>query len=164
MDSIGLWLVKTQTVGTGVSSVEVTAAFSATYDNYLITYSNIDSSVASTNVRLTVGSANTGYFGALIYMLYGNNTIFGIQSSNQASWLYPATVTSDTGSGSIEIFSPFLTTRTTVKGNYLETNTGGASGQFTGFLNNATSYTSFTLTPAGGTLTGGTIRVYGYRN
>jgi hypothetical protein len=28
----------------------------------------------------------------------------------------------------------------------------------------ATSYDSFTLIPGSGTLTGGTIRVYGYRN
>jgi hypothetical protein len=33
-----------------------------------------------------------------------------------------------------------------------------------GFLNNTTSYTAFTFTPSSGTLTGGTIRVYGYRN
>ena len=36
MNSVGMWLVKTQTVGTAVSSVTVTGAFSADYDNYLI--------------------------------------------------------------------------------------------------------------------------------
>ena len=36
-ESSGLVLVKTQTVGSGVSSVTVTGAFSATFDNYLIT-------------------------------------------------------------------------------------------------------------------------------
>jgi len=36
MNAVGLWLVKTQTVGTAVSSVQVTGAFSSTYDNPLI--------------------------------------------------------------------------------------------------------------------------------
>jgi hypothetical protein len=31
-------------------------------------------------------------------------------------------------------------------------------------LNDTTSYTSFELSPSSGTLTGGTIYVYGYRN
>ncbi len=33
MNAVGLWLVKTQTVGTAVASVTVTDAFSSTYDN-----------------------------------------------------------------------------------------------------------------------------------
>jgi hypothetical protein len=33
-----------------------------------------------------------------------------------------------------------------------------------GYLADTTSYTAFTLTPTAGTMTGGTIRVYGYRN
>ena len=36
MNAVGLWLVKTQTIGSGVGSVAVTGAFSADYDNYKI--------------------------------------------------------------------------------------------------------------------------------
>ena len=39
LNAIGLWLVKSQTVGTGVSSVTVSNAFSADFDNYRIIYS-----------------------------------------------------------------------------------------------------------------------------
>ena len=35
MNAVGLWLVKTQTVGTAVSSVSVTDVFSSNYDNNL---------------------------------------------------------------------------------------------------------------------------------
>jgi hypothetical protein len=38
----------------------------------------------------------------------------------------------------------------------------GAGASLLGYLDNTTSYTDFTLTPSSGTLTGGTIRVYGY--
>ena len=35
---------------------------------------------------------------------------------------------------------------------------------YNGHMNNTTQYTGFTILPSSGTLTGGTIRVYGYRN
>ena len=43
----GLVLVKTQTIGTTVSSVEVTGAFSSTYDNYKIIVSGGAGSTAA---------------------------------------------------------------------------------------------------------------------
>jgi hypothetical protein len=39
----------------------------------------------------------------------------------------------------------------------------GEAGAGGGILNNSTSYTAFTITPASGTYTGGTIYVYGYK-
>jgi hypothetical protein len=150
------------TIGSGNTSVTVNNAFSTDYDNYLIHYNNVDASVA-TNITMTVGNANTGYYYALIYMIYGTVGIQTIQQSNQASWVYAAVASTDTGSGAIEVFSPFLTTRTSVRATYMENAATAASGQFTGYLNNATSYTSFTFASGAGSLTGGTIRVYGYR-
>jgi hypothetical protein len=41
--------------------------------------------------------------------------------------------------------------------------TGGFYRVGSGFLNDATSYTAFTLIFAAGTTTGGTIQVYGYK-
>jgi len=38
----------------------------------------------------------------------------------------------------------------------------GTNSNYSGFLDNTTSYTSFTLGADAGTLTGGTIDVYGY--
>ena len=37
MNGVGLWLVKTQVIGTAVSSVTVTSAFTTDYDQYMIT-------------------------------------------------------------------------------------------------------------------------------
>ena len=51
----GLTLVKTQTVGSGVSSVTVTDAFSATFDNYEILMSG-GTQTATTDVKLKLGS------------------------------------------------------------------------------------------------------------
>jgi hypothetical protein len=55
-----------------------------------------------------------------------------------------------------------LSTVTVVNWRGSQVTTDGISFQYQGFLNNTTSYTSFKLTPGDGTLTGGTIYVYGY--
>jgi hypothetical protein len=66
--------------------------------------------------------------------------------------------------GEIELFSPYLAKRTHYNGQYVLTINNGNAVVSGGFLDNATQYTDFTLTPASGTITGGTIYVYGYRD
>ena len=61
----------------------------------------------------------------------------------------------------INILSPFLTEQTAVTGISIEP---GQWNQVNAYLNDTTSYTSFSFTLASGTITGGTIRVYGYAN
>jgi hypothetical protein len=64
----------------------------------------------------------------------------------------------------IELRSPNLAKTTSFSENsalHLTTGDGGAN---TGFLNDTTQYTGFTIAAASGTMTGGSIRVYGYRN
>ena len=163
MDSIGLWLVKTQTIGTGVSSVEVTGAFSSNYDNYLITVSG-GSSSTSTDMRMRLGAATTGYYSFLIYGNYTAATVLGFQSANAAQWGFNGSCSPNNLDAQINIKSPFLSRRTNYFANHSYADTTTGYYQSGGYLDNATSYTAFTLFPATGTMTGGTIRVYGYRN
>jgi hypothetical protein len=163
MDSIGLWLVKTQTVGTGVSSVTVTGAFSSSYDNYRIIYT--DGAASSTsNVGLTLGSTNTGYYGFLTYGIPSGAAPIGVGSNNTSSWNYAGDTTNNGITFDVDLFNPNRTIRTQLTSRYIGTATGAAFGVYNGLLNNSTSYTAFTITPGVGTITGGTIRVYGYRN
>jgi len=162
MNAVGLWLVKTQTVGTGVSSVTVTGAFSADYDNYQILFSGGSKSVAGT-MNLQLGATGVGYYNTWYGRDYLNNPVQNAASN--------ATTTSVGVEGTTNgmdaiwfINSPFLTTRTTYRGVTNSIQAGGYSYNFGGFVDNATSYTAFTLFVQTGTLTGGTIRVYGYRN
>ena len=54
-NAVGLWLVKSQTIGTGVSSVTVTDAFSADYDSYKIVISGgVGSATAVLRTQLGV--------------------------------------------------------------------------------------------------------------
>ena len=59
--SSGLVLVKTQTIGSGVSSVTVSDAFSSTFDHYLITASGGAGSTQM-GIGLTLGASTTGYY------------------------------------------------------------------------------------------------------
>jgi hypothetical protein len=163
MDSIGLWLVKTQTIGTAVSSVTVTDAFSADYDNYRIIVSG---GVASANmaVNLTLGSTATGYYRAGVFVVYNSTTVNGIAQQNQTSFAEAFSGTANQVAGIIDIINPFL-----AKTTGFQTNVAGVGPTryalfLAGYLSDTTSYTAFTLTPSTGTMTGGTIRVYGYRN
>jgi hypothetical protein len=158
MNAVGLWLVKTQTVGTAVSSVTVTGAFSANYDNYRIVYAN----GAATNadfllLTLSGGSGNSYAWGAQYYNFGGaaTTTTSGLTTSARIG------VMGGKAHYCIDICSPFLSAITT----FTSQNSSDSYSWVGGGINNQTvSHTGFTLAPAAGTITGGTIRVYGYRN
>jgi hypothetical protein len=159
MNGVGLWLVKTQAVGSGVSSVAVTGAFSADFDNYLVTWTGGSMSV-DTTCTFRLGATATGYFGSLIYGSYTNNTVLGLGENNVTVFTY-------VGGGqpnstiALQLFAPFLSTATEISA---RVRYGTVYGTYQGIQTATTSFTGFTLTPAGGTMSGGTIRVYGYRN
>jgi hypothetical protein len=158
----GLQLVKAQTVGTGVSSVTVTGAFSAEFDNYKIMWSGGAGS-AGFNVRLQMGSATSGHTNSLIYNVFGSaSTVIGAALQNAAYWEWAGAGNSTSLFCNLDLLSPFLTENTRMIAHWTPPDGAGWSN---GVLLDTSSYTSFTLTPGiSGTFTGGTIRVYGYRN
>jgi len=165
MNAVGLWLVKTQTIGSAVSSVTVTGAFSADYDNYFVTISGGAGS-QSAAVNLTLGSTATGYYWAANYAQYNTATGGFFNGNNDTK--FGELCYMSTGAINLEfvVKNPFLADETFVNWR----NAGAATTTINlnvtggGYINNTTSYTAFTLTTAAGTMTGGTIRVYGYRN
>ena len=157
MSAVGLWLVKTQAVGTGVSSVTLSDAFSTDYDNYLIVDSGGSASVDGP-YRLTFGSSATGYYWALIYGSFNGGAVNLDGGNNLTFWNYAGG--SATRNGLIEVNNPFLATNTELRARVRYSTVYGNN---VGIHAVASSFTSFTITPASGTMTGGTIRVYGYR-
>ena len=157
----GLVFIKSEVIGTTVGSVTVSDAFSATYNNYLITVSGVISST-NTYVNMTLGATTSNYYYAVNGLTYAN-VASNSGSANVAfffgGWVNPAGSFMD-----INFNSPFLSIRTGLSMITTSFNTDGVMYHGGGFLNNTTSYTAFTLTPNAGTLTGGTIRVYGYAN
>lgn len=161
MNAVGLWLVKTQTVGSAVSSVTVTDAFSSTYANYLITLSGGTISTDS-DIGIQLGSSTTGYYQFLNYGSSASATPQGAARSNQnsISWVGGGNA-GQAAHMRVEVFGPNLAAYTKFNGGAYQN--GSNYGTTQGEHRVATAYTSFVIFPAG-TLTGGTIRVYGYRN
>ena len=159
----GLVLVKTQTIGTTVASVTLSDVFSSTYDNYLIVVSG---GVGSTTgqMALTLGATATGYYRFGIYGTYSSATVQGIQNSNGTNWGDAVGMSTNSLSGTIELIAPNLAKRTSYSSSMQQVATGGYSLRSAGFLDDATQYTALTLTCGTGTVTGGTVKVYGYAN
>jgi hypothetical protein len=156
----GLTLVKKQTIGTAVSSVVVTSAFSATYENYVILISGGATSASNTLLQMQLGSTTTGYYEVRPrWSIAGAASVF---TSNNASVFYTGMGTPSGLKMSSSLMSPFTAKNTTHESGMVNFTTSNIDFSY-GYLNNTTSYTDFTITPtSGGTITGGTIYVYGY--
>lgn len=156
----GLTLVKTQTIGTGVSSVSVTGAFNANFENYKIL---LNGGVASTNNILRFSL--DGITGSVYTDMRMGVTSAGASSvQNQVN----GTNFSFSGSGdtgvlrvNLDVNGPFLAKGKMVQNPFFDTASGTIS-QHVGIVASTTSATAFTLTASTGTMTGGTIYVYGY--
>lgn len=159
--SPALVLVKSQTIGSAVSSVAVTSAFSSTYDDYLIM---VTGGSASTTIalNLTLGATATGYYAFLIYGQFSSNTVSGLAYNNSTSWGYAGTGSTTSLNSYAIIKGPNLAENTMIHASVTELATTGLGGTLNGFVNNTTQYTDFTLTTSSGTITGGNIYVYGY--
>lgn len=160
MNAVGLWLVKSQTVGTGVSSVPVTSVFSSDYDNYKIIVNGASSS-AITDLRISFnGSVGNFYYWNIVYFGWGNGTVLGGGAGPVAGGTVSQIYTGEPYFSTIEVANPNLARRT-----YCAFSGAGANNSGSGSVMDYTTnvHTGFTLTPASGTLTGGTISVYGYK-
>jgi hypothetical protein len=157
----GLTLVKKQAIGTAVSSVTVTGAFSSTYENYMVMVTGGLGSQAA-NLALTLGSTNTGYYNSGLYVPYNSATVFALASSNTSGWPNAVSITTSTMMGQFTLLQPNLAKITGVDIVGIETYSTGISLMRRGYVDNTTQYTALTLTTSGGTITGGTVYVYGY--
>jgi hypothetical protein len=158
----GLVHIKTETVTAGVTGVSVNDVFSADYKNYLVIANIVCSTGSSNSMRLRVaGADNTA-------------NSYTRQSINaDSSTLNTSTFTStaidgfwigNTTSGVLEaiFYNPFETAVTSFLN---KTGTMGTSLKVqNGVHNVASSFTGFTLNAASGTITSGTIRVYGLKD
>ena len=156
----GLQLISSTTVGSAVSTVTVNNCFSSTYNNYLIIASAITFSINADEIRATINGTTGSTYQNWGVFTTGGLAVTGNGGANQASAVVGISSTGLT-SLVIEMQNPFATAATQYQSRY-----GGQT--YGGFQNgadtNAASSTNFTLRGATSTMTGGTIRVYGYAN
>jgi hypothetical protein len=153
------------TIGGANTSVTVSNAFSALYDNYLVQISSTVVSANQPNLGIRVGATNSNYNYAGNYNSYSSATVTGDVNSTATFFVIGACGNGTAGAGRVsmdcEVRNPFLDVAT-----FFHASNGSLawSSTYNGMINNSTVYSAFTILPSSGTLTGGTIRVYGYRN
>jgi hypothetical protein len=155
----GLVYVTSQTIGTTVASVTVSNCFSSTYDNYRLVVSG---GSASTTANLQIqfsGITGNSYYAAGNYVSWTVATVnaFAPALTNQA---VVGNVTVAGYSMVADITGPNLATYKTIYGNSI---TNNAALWINALVVSTTQSTGFTLSVNSGTMTGGTITVYGYR-
>lgn len=159
----GLVYVASGTVVSGSSYLEILNCFSATYDNYRIVMSGFRTSAnQALNYYLGTNATAGVYYGSVYYDQYSGATV-GTSRQNGGNSVYIGLSESAVNNGSytFDITNPFLSTYTNSHGTFNARNFSGWHG---GLVNNTTSYTGirFLQDPAG-TLTAGSVRIYGYR-
>jgi len=156
----GLDLISSTTIGALVNSVTVSSAFSATYDAYKIIISGGSTNNNNDNLNLQLGSTTTGYFAGAAGTTYSTTSSALLTENNASSWQVGFAQT-ESLNVNIELVNPFLAKNTYIHGSLISSlNARGKHG----VLINTTSYTAFTLIAVTGQMSGGTIRVYGYKN
>jgi len=162
--SSGLVLVKTQTIGSGVSSVTMTNAFNSTFDDYRVTVSGTYASTSGgQTLRFRFGSGKADeYWGGGQAVLYsGTVNTWSFYDATQLDLTYLDTNPSRL-SVAFDVITPYsASTSTAIHSN----GTGLLSGVWVnGMYAPSESVTDLYFFTSSGTLTGGTIRVYGYNN
>lgn len=165
----GLELVNSTTIGSGVATVTTPAStFSSAYDAYRIVLSNISSSTNNDLLmRLNIGGTDaTGanYMRGGVFVTYATAVVAGFGNNNLTSFVVSSTTSSAYKHyGAIDLFNPFDAVYTGFWSTaYLGRNDIAAPAT-SGNHNLNTSYDRLTFLPSTGTITGGTITVYGYR-
>ena len=157
----GLVYITQATIGSAVASAAVAGCFSSTYENYkIIVNGGVGSTVQAIGLSLT-GSA-TGYYGSTIVAAYNSASASNNGMDNTASWSFAGVSGPNNNYLDVDVLGPNLAKTTAASGAYINPATNGNGGWFSGFHNSTTQFTGFTIT-VGGTMTGGTITVFGYR-
>ncbi len=159
VSSTGLVLITSVTIGSAVSSVVVNNCFSSSYENYFVTISGGTASQEGVYRIQYNNSTGSTYKRNGYYQTYASTTLSGDVGTGGTSTYFGMYNTVAGNSNSV-IFQPFATKPTTHTSQWVQDTAGGI---WNGIDTNAVSNTGFTITPSAGTITGGTIKVYGYK-
>jgi hypothetical protein len=152
------------TVGSAVASVTVTNAFSSLYQDYRIIYTGGVGN-GTFYLNFTLNGASTNYFGSMYGAAYATGTSIGLGINAGSTWTYSGLATTAYTNLDCDIYMPNMARNTLISTKWSFNLTGTGYSSFAGEQASLTQHTGFTITPtSGGFITGGTIRVYGYRN
>lgn len=153
----GLTLVKSQTISSGAGSVTVTDAFPSTFREFQIVGDIVCQTNNTTVLMQLSGITGSDYDGSVYYNTFGSGAVESVAGFNNATswdighWRYGGSMfLQNVNIGSYKMYNFGIVSDVT----YMRR--GGGRCQST------TSATGFTLTPATGLFSSGTIRIFGY--
>lgn len=158
----GLVRISTTTATSG-SSLNITNAFSSTYNTYLIVVDDLLYNTGGGVLRMTLGATATGYYWGRISVSYAAGTVTTDFGSNTTSFTVGQGDNTNKGGATIIVTNPNLAATTGINSLPIDPRTAEATQTYQGFVNNTTQYTDFTLTPGSSrTFANVSVKVYGY--
>jgi hypothetical protein len=152
-------------IGISNTSVAIGSAFSSAYDNYRVVISGLSMSSGGGGLRFTLGATfpTANWYAGGFYVNTSSPALTAVGSNNTGFINIGSTTSAYAYSNAFDILLPFSPNRTYIPQalSYAET---AFVGQISAWHNADTSYTGFVIYPASGTITGGNIRIYGYKN
>ena len=145
-------------------------AFTGTYDAYKIFLTNVtmSSTAAGTSMWMRMhdgtnpNAANYNYGIPRVDLAAG--TVSSFFAAAGTNGILIGTGTGDKFGTNFDVTNPFFATHTIFTGISVSQITTGYTGAGAGMHQSSVSYPAFDIRPSTGTLTGGTIRIYGYNN
>ena len=156
----GLVFVKAHNITGTPSSVTVTDAFNATYKAYLIQMTDVAASAAGV-LTFQLSGLTTGYYGNLIYTNFTGTAPTSAGYNNATTFTHAGGLNGSMAYLNLTCVNPFLAKNTFLSSDFIDSTNAGKT---TGYQSSNTSVTGFTIATTAGTLSGGQITVYGYRN
>ena len=155
----GFVLIGTQTLS--AATMTFTSAFSATYRNYKLLINNIQSASGAPDLLLTYGSATSGYQFCRMFANQLQTWTFATGSAASSSINLETLGQTQGLQMWVEIMSPFIAEKT-FSSSWSGTTSSANFKNSLGIQEDATSYTSFTLSNSGSISMTGTVALYGY--
>jgi hypothetical protein len=162
LNKAGLWLVNTTTIGNGVTSVPVNNCFPTDFSAFRIIIENLDTNGSASHDIQLQGISTTTYFTGGNFMSWASSAITGYGPAAMVTWIVSANVPAGTGTViTLDLWNPNQARR---KYGVSHGIAGNGHSMLNLYSTSSATATGFNLGKSGNTMTGGTIRVYGYRN
>lgn len=140
------------------SAVNVNNCFSSTYDNYLIVTNAMLGSTGGDDLLFYLRASGTNATSNYQRWIWGGSNYEKSLTSNE---LRAGLINSTRGYLKIDVSNPAAASPTSF--NFAAHRSNDAAWVGLGYHSTATSYDGFSIAPTGGTFSGGTVYVYGYK-
>jgi len=163
MNAVGLWLTKSVNIGTTVSTVNITDCFSADFDQYLVSWTTTPSTTLAIRAQFLDSGANaisTGYYYAGYFSQFTSSSLTADSQNNGGSYRVGNISAASVGAGQFTLLNPFFTEISYMTTHHTD---AGNPYHYAGYNSSILALPSLRLTTSTGTISGGYVKVYGYR-